>query len=260
MPRQRRAKRGEINGDLVDRFTLLHFGTGVALGGLTGMPLWGVAIVAVGWELIENPLKDAAPEAFPNPTHDSIGNAVLDATAMLAGAALARLARVGVKGAGSVFGALRGGRGSPSSPPSSTPRPPEIPAVPPRDGPPPAIDEFPKPGRRAVLVMGSLVWPVDRAVLPRAFTVPEVFTWLESHDPELPIDVIDIGGAEYALAAVEQWAKAHEIEYRTAADWADMLTPLRAGDLEVLQRSFDERFGQLDAHARIDALMGGVKP
>jgi hypothetical protein len=83
---------GEINGDAIDRFTLAHFGVGVALG-LLGAPTWVAAGWAVGWEIVEDRLKDALPRLFPNATHDTKENALTDAAAVLLGFGAVALAR-----------------------------------------------------------------------------------------------------------------------------------------------------------------------
>lgn len=75
---------GEINGGPFDRFTLVHFASGVALRA-AGVPFWATIVVAIGWELVENSLKDDLPDFFPNATHDVASNAVVDVAAMLAG-------------------------------------------------------------------------------------------------------------------------------------------------------------------------------
>jgi hypothetical protein len=87
---QRLARRGEINGDALDRFTLVHFGAGVTLG-LLRTPWWLAIPMAIGWEIVENRLKDRFPEMFPHATHDTLPNAVMDALAMTTGWAAARL-------------------------------------------------------------------------------------------------------------------------------------------------------------------------
>lgn len=86
---QRRARPSEINGAAVDRFTFGHAALGVILG-LKEVPFWFAATVAIGWEVIENPLKDAFPDAFPVATHDSLANATCDALAVMAGRAAMR--------------------------------------------------------------------------------------------------------------------------------------------------------------------------
>jgi len=75
---------GEINGDLWDRFTLAHLAVGGALGYLR-TPLALAVAAGVGWELIERPLKEVAPELFPHSTQDSLPNAIGDVGAVLAG-------------------------------------------------------------------------------------------------------------------------------------------------------------------------------
>ena len=92
MPSQEQAQPGEINGDFVDRFTFVHFGTGFCMG-LTPAPWWSVPIVAVGWEIAENPAKDRFPEFFPHSSHDTLSNAVVDGVAFCAGAVVGRALR-----------------------------------------------------------------------------------------------------------------------------------------------------------------------
>lgn len=86
---QRRALPGEINGDAFDRFTVGHAAVGVIMG-LARAPWWAAIGVAIGWELIENPLKDRFPRVFPHATHDRFVNAATDAAAMVAGWAAIR--------------------------------------------------------------------------------------------------------------------------------------------------------------------------
>lgn len=86
---QRPAAPGEINGDAFDRYTLGHLAAGVLLG-LGRVPLPAALVVAVGWELLENPLKNAVPSAFPHSTHDSFKNAAVDAAAVMLGWAAMR--------------------------------------------------------------------------------------------------------------------------------------------------------------------------
>ena len=90
--RARQAKPGEINGDLVDRFTLLHLLAGMALGAAgASVPLaLGVGTV---WEFVERPLKDRVPVIFPDSSQDTPLNAVGDSLAVALGCALARFLR-----------------------------------------------------------------------------------------------------------------------------------------------------------------------
>jgi hypothetical protein len=78
------AQPGTINGDLLDRFTLAHAGVG-AVYGLMNLSLPAAAVLAIGWEVVERPLKDEFPELFPHSTQDTLANAALDAAAVLAG-------------------------------------------------------------------------------------------------------------------------------------------------------------------------------
>lgn len=86
-----RTNPGAINQDAADRFTFAHGAAGWAMQRFGfGMP--ATAAMAVGWELIENPLKDALPSVFPNASHDTPKNAATDVGAALAGWALAGVA------------------------------------------------------------------------------------------------------------------------------------------------------------------------
>lgn len=77
-------KPGQIDYHHVDRYTLAHGVVGAVLG-VFGAPWWLAVGGAVLWEVLENPLKDAYPEAFHAPTHDTVGNAVVDAAAVVVG-------------------------------------------------------------------------------------------------------------------------------------------------------------------------------
>lgn len=86
------AHRGEINGEATDRFTLVHGAFGVIMGAI-GVPMFAAVGVAIGWEFLERPLKDAFPQAFPHASQDRIPNAVCDAAAMITGWGVGRTAR-----------------------------------------------------------------------------------------------------------------------------------------------------------------------
>lgn len=75
---------GTINGNMFDRFTVAHAGVGVAYG-LVGMPFWLAAVLAVGWEFAERPLKNEFPEFFPHSSQDTIANATVDSIAVIGG-------------------------------------------------------------------------------------------------------------------------------------------------------------------------------
>lgn len=78
------AKPGEINYPLVDRFTAVHGAVGFALGAAR-LSFPSILAVAVGWELLERPLKENLPGLFPRRSQDSFQNALGDAVAMLVG-------------------------------------------------------------------------------------------------------------------------------------------------------------------------------
>lgn len=78
------AREGEINYSLFDRFTLVHglIGVSYALLGLSFLP---ALLLALAWELVENPLKTYVPRIFPNATRDTLRNALSDILAVLMG-------------------------------------------------------------------------------------------------------------------------------------------------------------------------------
>ena len=80
----RAALPGEINYEPIDRFTAAHAAVGFVMGAArVPMPL--VITAAVGWEIIERPLKRAHSSLFPSQTQDSFQNATVDALAMILG-------------------------------------------------------------------------------------------------------------------------------------------------------------------------------
>ena len=86
---QNEAKPGSINSDAIDRFTLGHAGVG-AVYGLLDVP-WPLAVtLAIGWELVERPLKENHPGLFPYSSQDSVENAVFDTIAVLGGYSAAK--------------------------------------------------------------------------------------------------------------------------------------------------------------------------
>ena len=78
-----------INQDPLDRFTLVHALSGV-LAAKAGATLPQVVFLAVGWELLERPLKIKYGRYFPHPSQDSLVNATLDASAMVIAYLIAR--------------------------------------------------------------------------------------------------------------------------------------------------------------------------
>lgn len=84
----RTARPGEVNYDPVDRFTFAHVGVGAAYR-LLGMPFWGAALLGIGWELLERPLRvrgvlrKLKPDAYRY--QDTAENALVDALAVMGG-------------------------------------------------------------------------------------------------------------------------------------------------------------------------------
>jgi hypothetical protein len=76
----RTAVPGETNYPFVDAFTLAHLGVGALLSILGASQKQALA-VAIGWELIERPMKRSMPNLFPHSTQDTIPNMVGDAVA-----------------------------------------------------------------------------------------------------------------------------------------------------------------------------------
>lgn len=89
LPAFRVTRRGEPV-PYVDRYTVGHGMIGFLLG-LARLPWWAALGAAVGWELIENPIKRAMPEWFPVGISDTAENAALDVAAWMAGYGAARL-------------------------------------------------------------------------------------------------------------------------------------------------------------------------
>lgn len=71
---------GEINGDFVDRFTLAHVAYGAAAQRY-GLSFATTMALAVAFEALERPLKEAFPGKFPNPTQGSVPNMIGDVLA-----------------------------------------------------------------------------------------------------------------------------------------------------------------------------------
>ena len=71
-----------INHKPIDRFTLVHALSGVVAAKL-GLQPSTVIVLAIGWELLERPLKRKYGPLFPHPSQDTFINATLDAGAMI---------------------------------------------------------------------------------------------------------------------------------------------------------------------------------
>lgn len=84
VPIPKRSQHGEINYNLIDRFTLVHFALGAAYF-LLGFSFPVVLILSITWEILENPLKVYFPFLFPHATADSWKNSFADTLAVCAG-------------------------------------------------------------------------------------------------------------------------------------------------------------------------------
>ena len=73
-----------------DRFTIAHVAIGVILG-LNKMTPLGITTFAVGWEIVEQPLKRKFSGMFPVSSPDSLPNMTVDALSVIAGWGLIRL-------------------------------------------------------------------------------------------------------------------------------------------------------------------------
>lgn len=78
-----------INQAALDRFTSAHAGVGITIAAL-GIPWWAALALTVGWEVVENYLKDRQPHLFPYSSHDSAENSFADAAAVVVAFAVTR--------------------------------------------------------------------------------------------------------------------------------------------------------------------------
>jgi hypothetical protein len=86
----RQALPGEINHDFFDRWTLVHLGAGWGFG-LVRMPWWAALGAAIGWELVENPLKRHVFRFMVGSTQDTLANSIMDVVVLMAGWGAARM-------------------------------------------------------------------------------------------------------------------------------------------------------------------------
>ncbi len=85
----------QINHSAIDRWTLGHAGVGL-LYGVLKVPWWAATILAVGWEVVERPLKRNIPRMFPHASQDTFMNALFDVIAVMVGWGAGRLLRSGI--------------------------------------------------------------------------------------------------------------------------------------------------------------------
>lgn len=75
----------------VDIYTLGHMAWGGALAAM-GVPFWVVVGLGVGFELLEQSMKEHFPGMFPEPIQDSIAGQVTDVGAVIVGWGIVRYA------------------------------------------------------------------------------------------------------------------------------------------------------------------------
>jgi hypothetical protein len=80
----RKARPGEINHGPFDRWTLGHLGAGWGFG-LFRAPWWVALGAAIGWEIIENPLKRHVFRSMVGSTQDTTVNSIVDMIVFMAG-------------------------------------------------------------------------------------------------------------------------------------------------------------------------------
>ncbi len=84
MPRVRKAKRGEGNYPVFDRYSVVHGVVGGMMG-LSGISFGTTFAASVLWELAEPTMKRNVPEIFPKSTIDTPQNKVGDTASLLFG-------------------------------------------------------------------------------------------------------------------------------------------------------------------------------
>lgn len=69
---------------MIDVWSVMHGYVGTIYG-VAELPWQTALLLAVLWEVVENPLKDRFPLAFPDAKHDSYPNAIGDVAAAMLG-------------------------------------------------------------------------------------------------------------------------------------------------------------------------------
>ena len=87
---------GSVNHYIVDLFSLVHMGAGLAFGAI-GLGFFPMLILAVGWEVAEHVMKDCIPRVFVHPTQDTLINAFGDVLVTMIGWGIGHAARVHVR-------------------------------------------------------------------------------------------------------------------------------------------------------------------
>lgn len=79
-----KSRPGEINYNFFDIYTIAHFLIGIIYGSIQ-LSFFIAIVLAIAWELIENPLKTYFPILFPHATADTWKNSLGDIMAVLMG-------------------------------------------------------------------------------------------------------------------------------------------------------------------------------
>ena len=79
----RRARKGEHNYPLIDKYTTLHATVGAGMA-LADAPPWMAFVTTLVWETVEPQMKARMPEVFPRSTVDTPQNKIGDTIAFMA--------------------------------------------------------------------------------------------------------------------------------------------------------------------------------
>ncbi len=84
MPYTRRARKGEYNYPIADKFSFVHATVG-AMMGLANAPGWVPLLTTLSWEAAEPHMKGSMPKVFPRSTRDTNRNKLGDMLFMMGG-------------------------------------------------------------------------------------------------------------------------------------------------------------------------------
>ncbi len=79
----RRARKGERNYPVLDKYSGVHAAAGVGMA-LGDAPPWAAFLTTIVWEAVEPQLKARSPEAFPKSTLDTPQNKLGDTIVFMA--------------------------------------------------------------------------------------------------------------------------------------------------------------------------------
>lgn len=89
----RRARKGEHNYPLIDKYTTVHATVGACMA-LADAPPWMAFAATFIWEVAEPQLKAQMPQVFPKSTRDTPQNKIGDSVAFMAAYYATRKARL----------------------------------------------------------------------------------------------------------------------------------------------------------------------